>query len=237
MTIESPNKESTLILASAESASCSTIKDEHRYYLLFGLWQVLGDESLDVTPKQGNTIRIKEFVSKWDAGITLLGGWAITLVRNTLQVEECKAGVRVLSSKETTFMDDLVKTDQRLSVTLYSGGAYEGRVLDIKETGLDFETVPPEDQDKKFDRVILRSGTILEGNVTGQSATGIVIQIGPQSKKISKAEIAKIEMGVQKEYVQKRFTIPLSDLKEIGFTHTNNGPAKTQPTKEKSKDK
>ncbi|MBI3394353.1 MAG: hypothetical protein HY042_00810 [Spirochaetia bacterium] len=218
---------------------CKVAATENRYFLLFGAVPISKATPPVFTPEQGRTYRITEKTTWTDAAITLLGGWAVTLTRRTIEVESCAEDVLVTSrgAIEKEFAEKQEKYEKQVEaraeaaavqfaksesrrpvIVMNSGDNIRGDILEIDaDSMLVAVEVPADESDERVDRVHLRSGGILEGRITNQDPKTITFQTGGANRVIKKSDILRSEIQVQRTKIEQR-KITKRDVKKILLT-------------------
>lgn len=122
--------------ASAAGDECRAVASEGRYAFLFGAIPISAEPPA-FSPKQGASYRIVERADWLDYAVTVLGGWAVTLTRMTVEVQECAEDVLVVGrtqreAEERAALDALTRAHPgETALILRDGETLVGRVAEI----------------------------------------------------------------------------------------------------------
>ncbi len=215
----SEDKTHRTILASAD-ATCKVASVEPLYSFLFGLAPVFRKPEPSVPA--GQTLRITEFTNWKDYAVTLVGGWAITLVRRTRTIEFCDENL--FASSWNPERQSVDQTLYQMAVTgkvvlfLKSGESFsQVRILGFDESSIEVETVVPDPNGGFTDRAILRDGSTIDGKQIGQDDKEVQMEnLEGRKITIQKANLHKIDMRVPKTIKEKRNLLKV-DISKIAF--------------------
>lgn len=207
------------VLASAD-ASCQIVSVEPLYSFLFGLVPVF--RKTEPEPGPGQTLRVTEVTNWKDYIVTVLGGWAITLVRRTRTIEFCEESLYASNwNPEKISVDQTLyqmAVSGKIVVHLKSGDPLtQVKIVGFDESSVDVEAVIPDPQGGVMDRAFLRDGSILDGKQIGQDDKEVIME-NLEGKKITiaKATLHKIDMRVPKTIKEKK-NILKSEISRITF--------------------
>ncbi|PJZ51412.1 LIC_13076 family protein [Leptospira adleri] len=215
----SEDKNHRTILASADAA-CKVAAVEPLYSFLFGLVPVFRKPEPSVP--SGQTLRITEVTNWKDYAVTLVGGWAITLVRRTRTIEFCEESLFASSwNPERQTVDQTLyqmAVSGKVVLLLKSGESFsQVRILGFDESSVDVEAVIPDPNGGFTDRAILRDGSTVDGKQIGQDDKEVQME-NLEGKKITiqKTNLHKIDMRVPKTIKEKRNVLKV-DISKIAF--------------------
>ncbi|MBX7057947.1 MAG: hypothetical protein K1X75_07760 [Leptospirales bacterium] len=200
--LQSPAADRRVVLASPEAA-CETIGEFSRWYLLFGVLPLPWiSDSPEFSTADNRSMRIQEKISWLDAAITLGGGWLLSLTRRTLELQSCEEHLAVVGAAERqaelqSQLDALMRGAGRVVLHLQDESIRSGRVVEISadEIVLERDDIPATPA-AVFDRVTLKTGQVLEGKITNQTANSVVIDLGGRTRRLLKRDIARIDLSV-----------------------------------------
>ncbi|MBM9579249.1 hypothetical protein JWG45_19060 [Leptospira sp. 201903070] len=215
----SEDKSHRTILASAD-ATCKIASVEPLYSFLFGLVPVFRKSEPNLPA--GQTLRVTEVTNWKDYAVTLIGGWAITLVRRTRTIEFCDENLFANSwNPEKQSVDQTLyqlAASGKVSLYLKSGESLsQVKILAFDESSIDVEAVFPDPNGGFTDRAILRDGSSIDGRQIGQDDKEVLME-SLEGKKISiqKANLHKIDMRVPKTIREKKIFLK-ADISKIAF--------------------
>lgn len=218
-----PGRPATLADADAE---CSESYRDGQWAFGFGALP-LNDPLAEFRP-DASAIRISERFEWYDLLITVAGGWAISLVRKSVIVENCGGGSVVLSRAEYARLQnprgaDLSALAARASaeapvvVQLADGRTLTGRILEISPADgavtIDVVSGPPS---APMDIVELRNGAILRGRITSQTADSLRITTANRTETLNKADVRRIRLNVV-DSGRGRRVLGAAEIKRIVF--------------------
>lgn len=218
-----PGRPATL---AAPDAECSESYRDGQWAFGFGALP-LNDPLADFRP-DATAIRITERFEWYDLLVTVAGGWAVSLVRKSVVVENCGGDSIVLSRAEYARLQnprgaDLGALAARASaeapvvVQLADGRTLTGRILEISPADgavtIDVVSGPPS---APMDIVELRNGAILRGRITSQSAESLRITTAHRTESINKSDIRRIRLNVV-ESGRGRRVLGAAEIKRIVF--------------------
>ncbi|AOP35296.1 hypothetical protein A0128_16465 [Leptospira tipperaryensis] len=218
----SEDKNHRTVLASADS-TCKVASVEPLYSFLFGLAPVF--RKAEPSVPAGQTLRITEVTNWKDYAVTLVGGWAITLVRRTRTIEFCEENLFANSwNPEKQSVDQTLyqlAASGKVIVHLKTGDSLsQVKILGFDESSIELEAVIPDPNGGFTDRAILRDGSSVDGKQIGQDDKEVVME-NLEGKKITiqKANLHKVDMRVPKTIKEKKNLLK-SDISKIAFEDT-----------------
>lgn len=220
---------------------CVSVSSTGRYYLLFGAVPISSIEGPALTAEEGRSFRITERSTFKDFAVTILGGWALTLTRRTVEVESCRQDVLLTSrgaiEKEFALQMEArqkeieLETEKAVAqfsnnghpiILLLSGESIQGNILEMNSDTIRVaqEHTVEEEKEARVDRVFLRRGSTLEGKVTNQTLQNVTLRTREGTKLIRKADILRVQFQVEptpRIELSER-TIPKSEILKIVLT-------------------
>ncbi len=219
----SPGRPATLATA---DAVCSESYRDGQWAFGFGALP-LNDPLADFRA-DASAIRVSERFEWYDLLVSVAGGWAISLVRKSVVVENCGGDSVVLSRAEYARLQnprgaDLSALAARASaeapvvVQLADGRTLTGRILEISPADgavtIDVVSGPPS---APVDMVELRNGAILRGRITSQTADSLRITTASRTESVSKSDVRRIRLNVV-ESGRGRRVLSAGEIKRIVF--------------------
>ncbi|MBM9501149.1 hypothetical protein JWG44_12890 [Leptospira sp. 201903071] len=215
----SEDKNHRTILASAD-ATCKVAAVEPLYSFLFGLLPVF--RKAEPNLPAGQTLRITEVTNWKDYAVTLVGGWAITLVRRTRTIEFCEENLFANSwNPEKQSVDQTLyqlAASGKVSLYLKSGEFLsQVKILAFDESSIDVEALFPDPNGGFTDRAILRDGSSIDGRQLGQDDKEVLMEnLDGKKITIQKSNLHKIDMRVPKTIREKKNFLK-ADISKIAF--------------------